>query len=225
MRSRLPMLNYYEICCLPTESSDFDLDITEKMNDNNLSSQQYYKRRLGLAQRQIDLAHLGTSYVLDRDAILKARGLDPVADAIEYEERRQTVLRSRVEQLEAFRRDVALHALQESQFADWEKPKEVSPNAARVEELLKTKSIPDVIQMFVGHYHLDDNPPMFQEFAYQDDENAEMKILESQFEMECQRLAVDFLRRHAGNVSRKALIGFAGANICDPTFNRMFQEK
>ena len=195
------------------------------MNDNNLSPQQYYKRRMGLAQRKIDLTHLGTSYVLDRDKILEARGLDPVIDAIEYEERRQSVLRSRVSELEEFKQDVASHALQESRFDELEKSKEVSPNAARVEELLKTKSIPDVIQMFADHFREDDNTPMFQEFVYHDDGNLDMKLLEIQFDMECRRLAVDFLRRHADRVSRKALIGFAGANICDLTFNRMFQEK
>jgi len=163
-----------------------------------------HKFEIGRRQRFLDAETLGWDYVLERDKILKAKGLDPVADAPEYEE--SLIVSKKHESFE-------------------KETQEISPYASKVEELLQTRNTADVVNMFVDHYKKDDYPPMFQEFVCQDSENAEMKHLENLFEIECQRLAVDFLRRHADKVSRKALVGFAGANICDLTFNHMFQEK
>lgn len=80
-----------------------------------------------------------------------------------------------------------------------------------------------VIEKFIESYSEDDYPPMFQEFAHYDEDNVEMQKLSAAFEKECQLLAVDFLKRHADKVTPKALIGFAGANVCESTFNRMFK--
>ena len=56
-------------------------EIDEIVNDG--------KRRSGLALRKIELNRLGIAYVVNRDAILKSQGLDPVIDAAEYEQRRR----------------------------------------------------------------------------------------------------------------------------------------
>ena len=152
-------------------------------------------------QRFRDIEKLGMDYVMNRDAILKARGLSPLFAAEEYERSRRLAVKLELPE------------------------REVSPNGPKVEELLKTKSVPEVINQFLEKYKEDDYPPMFQELAVQDEENIEMQKLSALFEQECQRLAVDFLKRHADQVSRKALIGFAGANVCDEVFNRMFEQR
>lgn len=180
-----------------------------------------YKLEIGRNQRLRDIQKLGFEYVLERDKILQARGLDPVADSIEYEE---DLARKQV----AYEQSVLWQQLsvpQEPQASDtdFSDISEISKNAAKVEELLQTKTVPEVIQWFDNCWRDEDYPPMFQEFANQDQDNLEMQHLSTLFEMECGRLAVDFLRRHADKVSKKALVGFAGANICDAVFDRMFR--
>ena len=156
----------------------------------------YSDRHNARNQRMNDIANLGMDHVMERDKILRQRGLDPLLDAEEYER-----IRLRV------------------------KPQpEISPNGRKVEDILKTKTVGQVIEKFIESYSEDDYPPMFQEFACQDEQNIEMQKLSADFEKECQLLAVDFLRRHADKVSLKALVGFASANICESTFNRMFSQ-
>ena len=152
-----------------------------------------------LNQRMNDIQNLGMNYVLERDKILKQRGLDPLLAAGEYE-RTKIQIRGKATR--------------------WEP--EVSPNGHKVEDILKTNSVAQVIDKFIENYSEDDYPPMFQEFAHYDEDNGEMQKLSVAFEKECQLLAVDFLKRHADKVTSKALIGFAGANVCESTFNRMF---
>ena len=155
----------------------------------------YGDRHNARNQRMNDIANRGMDYVMERDKILKMQGLDPLLDAEEYERIR---LRTKSEP-------------------------EISPNGRKVEAILKTKSVAQVIEKFIESYSEDDYPPMFQELAYQDEQNIEMQRLSADFEKECQLLAVDFLKRHADKVTPKALIGFANANVCESTFNRMFK--
>ena len=151
-------------------------------------------------QRMNDIQNLGMDYVMERDKILKQRGLDPLLGAEEYERTKIQI---------------------QAKPMRWEP--EVSPMASKVEDILKTSSVSQVIEKFIESYSEDDYPPMFQEFAYYDEDNLEMQKLSAAFEKECQLLAVDFLKRHADKVTPKALIGFAGGNVCESTFNRMFK--
>ena len=159
----------------------------------------YPSRHNARNQRMNDIQNLGMDYVMERDKILRQRGLDPLIGAEDYE-RNKRLIREKVKY-----------------------EPEISPNGRKVEDILKTSSVGQVIEKFIESYSEDDYPPMFQEFACQDEQNIEMQKLSADFEKECQLLAVDFLRRHADKVSPKALIGFAGANVCDSTFNRMFK--
>ena len=159
------------------------------------SMMSYSDRYNARNQRMNDIANLGMDHVMERDKILRQRGLDPLLDAEEYERIRLQV-----------------------------KPQpEISPIGRKVEDILKTSSVGQVIEKFIESYSEDYYPPMFQEFACQDEQNIEMQKLSADFEKECQLLAVDFLRRHADKISPKALVGFAGANICESTFDRMFK--
>ena len=165
-------------------------------------------------QRMNDIENRGMDYVLDRDKILKMQGLDPLLGAEEYE-RNKIRFKKEARRLENIGQD--LNKFQSATDV-------LSPNGRKVEDILKTKSVGQVIEKFIESYSEDDYPPMFQEFACQDEQNIEMQKLSADFEKECQVLAVDFLRRHADKVSPKALVGFASANICESTFNRMFSQ-
>ena len=153
-------------------------------------------------------------YVLNRDEILRTRGLDPLMDAAKYEEQRRREL------IEARYAANLLKRVEES--IGFIPEKADSPNGARVEKLLETKSVPEVIDMFIEKYQPDDYPPVFLEFVEQDPDDETMQKLAEAFEAEYRGLMLDFLKWHADKVTRKALIGYARANISDETFNRMF---
>ena len=156
----------------------------------------YADRHNARNQRMNDIQNLGMDYVMERDKILEQRGLDSLCGAEEYERSRRTRIKSETE---------------------------VSQNGQKVQDILKTSSVAQVIEKFIESYSENDYPPMFQEFEHYDEDNFEMQKLSAAFEKECQLLAVDFLKRHADKITPKALIGFAGGNVCESTFNRMFK--
>ena len=170
-------------------------------NGIHSSMMSYAYRHNARIQRMNDIQNLGMDYVMERDKILKQRGLDPLCGAEEYERSQRRI-----------KLDIKVKS-----------ETEVSPNGQKVEDILKTSSVSQVIDKFIESYSEDDYPPMFQEFAHYDEDNVEMQKLSAAFEKECQLLAVDFLKRHADKVTPKALIGFAGGNVCESTFNRMFK--
>jgi hypothetical protein len=69
----------------------------------------------------------GTQYVLDRDRILKTHGLDPVLDAAEHEE----------EKMQRFKI-----------------PQPEIVESTKIEKLLKTHSVSELIMKLLSHYHL-----------------------------------------------------------------------
>jgi hypothetical protein len=172
------------------------------------SMMSYHDRYNARERRMNDIKNLGMDYVMERDKILKSRGLDPLLSAENYEKNR--------------RRDQIRVKFEPDPLLLVEKAK--SEYGGKVEDMLKTKSVDQVVEKFIESYSEDDYPPMFQELACQDEQNIEMQKLSALFEKECQLLAVDFLKRHSDKVSSKALIGFAHANVCESTFNRMFSE-
>ena len=193
--------------------TDFEIRNFQFLNNGMYKSMMSYSDRHNARnQRMNDIENRGMDYVMDRDKILKMQGLDPLG-AEEYE-RNRIRFKTEARRLENIKQD--LNKFQSATDV-------LSPNGREVEDILKTKSVGQVIEKFIESYSEDDYPPMFQEFACQDEQNIEMQKLSADFEKECQLLAVDFLRRHADKVSPKALVGFAGANICESTFNRMFK--
>jgi len=179
---------------------------------NNVAKAKH-ARQLGLSQRKIDGEALGWDYVLERDRILQNMGLDCVSDAIQYEENRRFQKRC----------DSIVSEVLSSPFNQTHEhyKHEDSPNGVKIEDMLKTKSVSEVIETFVAYFDPSDCPPIFYEFAEQDKDDPIMQDLKKEFDAEYTNLMLSFLKKHSEKISKKALIGYAKLGISDLTFNKM----
>jgi hypothetical protein len=211
--------------------SPFYEDLPSEMNDNNAPAPRNNQillqdqirrnnaRYHATQMRRIELDRYGIQYVLDRDAKLEGQGLDPLLDAAEYERKKQEK-QELLRQFELKSKSFFGPGLGDS-TPSGPKPVE-SPNGDRIEKLLETESVTDVISKLISNYDLEDFPPMFPDIAYCDPDDVDMQKLNDEFDRELRELAIDFLKRHADKVTKKALIGFARGSGSDPTFDKMF---
>ena len=102
------------------------------------SMMSYPDRYNARQQRMNDIQNLGMDHVMERDKVLRQRGWDPLLDAEEYERTRLRV-----------------------KFEPSKSAPELSINGSKVENILKTKSVSEVIDKFIENYSEDDYPPMF----------------------------------------------------------------
>lgn len=162
------------------------------------------KRRIGKTLRSVELQRLGIEYVLKRDDILRRQGLDPLIDAFDYEQNRKKHANTPI-----------------SKLTEFEFQPSMSPNGAKIEKLLETVSPESVIHRFIEEHRPADFPPVFDEISHGDPEDSELQILQLEFDEAYRQFCLDFLRRRATKISRKALIRFAAGGSCDVTFDRI----
>lgn len=197
----------------PNSNNDEPVSLPKPVIQLNNVAKAKHARQLGLRQRQIDGEVLGWNYVIERDGILQNMGLDCVSDAIDYEENIR--FQKRHEKI------ISELLINSSFDYKHEYKHEDSPNGIKIEDMLKTRSVAEVIDTFVACFDPSDGPPIFYEFAEQDQDDTIMQDLKKEFDNEYTNLMLSFLKKHSEKISKKALIGYAKLGISDLTFNKM----
>ena len=213
------------------------------MHNNNITKEEFERiqsdiryassntRRQKTEQRWRDIEQYGMEYVLNRDAEEKATREKLAALKAKAERDREDFNnRPTATELETIRmaQEASLkEENQERQSFSFGGPiidPEGEELATRVDEFLDTHSTEEFLLKFVEAYQVGDQPPIFDEFAYHDEENPKMQELKDDFNAQYIALAVKFLKEHAKEVSKPALMGYVKSGISNLTFQRIFKK-
>jgi hypothetical protein len=181
-------------------------------------------RQEALVIRRIELRR-DIHYVLARDQKLKEMGMDMLMDAAWYDnelkEQKRIETQLRIESQLGIESQGSIELPSKNSFSSTLINFNTPSDTMKLETLLNTTSVEDIMKLFLEKWQPDDDLPAMPEFVEHDES---LKDLGTEFDKAFVQFALDFLKTRADRITAKSLLGLMRTGMFQLTFERMFQQ-